>query len=90
MGEKYSHLSLSERRLIDYMRHYEDLSIREMARRLNRNHSTISREISREISRNSGCWCEQYYHNPAHWMAYKRLKERIVRDTQLNIDHPRY
>lgn len=54
MGNQYNHLDLSERRCIYYWRHYDDLSIREMARRLGRHHSTISREIKR----NSGCWCD--------------------------------
>jgi len=75
MGKQYSHLSLSERRLIYYWRHYDGLTIREMARRMKRSHSTISREIRR----NSGCWCDQYYHNPAQWMAEKRLKTRSSR-----------
>ena len=75
MGEQYSHLGLDERRLIYYWRHYDKLSIREMVHRLRRSHSTISREIRR----NSGCWCDQYYHNPAHWMAQRRLSNRASR-----------
>jgi len=75
MGSQYDHLDLSERRCIYYWRHYDNLSMREMARRLGRNHSTISREIKR----NSGCWCEQYYHNPADWLAKTRLRKRVSR-----------
>lgn len=75
MGNQYNHLDLSERRCIYYWRHYDDLSIREMARRLGRHHSTISREIKR----NSGCWCDQYYHNPAERAAKIRLSQRSRR-----------
>lgn len=75
MGEQYSHLDLSGRRCIYFWRHYDKLSIREMARRPDRSHSTISREIKR----NSGCWCDQYYHNPADWLAKRRLKKRSRR-----------
>lgn len=72
----YTHLCLSERREIYYLKHYKDCSIREIGRRLNRSHSTISRELKR----NSGCWCNQYYHNPAQWMARLRLRNRAIRE----------
>ena len=42
----YSHLSSQERNVITYLVLY-DLSLREIARRLNRHHTTISREIKR-------------------------------------------
>ncbi|MCK4469757.1 MAG: helix-turn-helix domain-containing protein [Desulfobacterales bacterium] len=42
----YSHLSSEERYVITYLVLY-DLSSREIARRLNRHHTTISREIKR-------------------------------------------
>ncbi len=42
----YSHLSSQERYVITYLVLY-DLSLREIARRLNRHHTTISREIKR-------------------------------------------
>ena len=56
------------------------LSIREIAKRLNRSHTTISRELKR----NSGCWCDQYYPNPAQFDANKRLSDRAKR-IALNI-----
>ena len=68
----YQHLRLHERRQIYYLRHYKSLGIREIARRLDRHHSTISRELKR----NSGCWCDQYYHNPAQRMADQRRLHR--------------
>jgi IS30 family transposase len=68
----YQHLRLHERRQIYYLRHYKSLGIREIARRLDRHHSTISRELKR----NSGCWCDQYYHNPAQRMADRRRLHR--------------
>lgn len=76
MGVKYSHLCLEERRCIYTWRHLkQNVTIREIARRLGRSHSTISREISR----NSGCWCDMYYHNPAHHFAKIRLRNRAKR-----------
>lgn len=77
MGVKYNHLSLLERTSLYYLRHYSRprLSIREIARRLNRSHSTISRELKR----NSDCWCNQYYHKPAQKMARIRLRNRAQR-----------
>lgn len=75
MKQKYKHLSWFERREIYYLRHYKSCSLREIARRLNRSHSTIIREVKR----NSGCWCDQYYHNPAHQLARIRLSQRARR-----------
>tara|TARA_Y100001001_G_C8005727_1_gene307927 strand:- start:182 stop:1174 length:993 start_codon:yes stop_codon:yes gene_type:complete len=69
----YQHLDIFERQKIYYLRHYKSLSLREIARRLNRSHSTISREIKR----NSGCWGNFYYHNPAQWAANKRRSQRL-------------
>ena len=74
MKGSYTHLCLSERREIYYLRHYKHCSIREIGRRLDRSHTTISREIKR----NSGCWCDQYYHNPAQWFAERRIGLRKV------------
>lgn len=68
----YHHLDINERRNIYYWRHYKGLSIREMARRLGRSHTTVSRELKRNI----GCWGDQYYHNPAQGMADRRRANR--------------
>ena len=48
MGQHYSHLNHQERTLIFWWKK-EKLSIREMARRLKRSHSTISRELRRNF-----------------------------------------
>ncbi|MBL4818061.1 MAG: IS30 family transposase [Deltaproteobacteria bacterium] len=46
MGQKYNHLNHSERTLIFWWKK-DKLSIREMARRMKRSHTTISRELRR-------------------------------------------
>ena len=80
MKGSYTHLCLSERREIYYLKHYKQCSVREIGRILKRSHSTISRELKR----NSGCWCDQYYHNPAQLMADVRLRNRAIRDPLKN------
>jgi IS30 family transposase len=45
----YSHLAEQKRYVISHL--HRTFSIREIARRLNRNHSTISRELKRAKSR---------------------------------------
>lgn len=46
MAKPYAHLELRERTLI-YWWLKEDLSLREIGKRLNRSHTTISRELKR-------------------------------------------
>lgn len=53
----YTHLALRDRYVIDHLVHY-GLSIREIARRLNRHHSSISRELQRNSSY-FGYWDER-------------------------------
>lgn len=73
MGEQYSHLDETERRLI---KQWSDngLPLREIGRRLNRSHTTISRELKRNL------WCGKYYYfHQAHLFYEKRLKARAQR-----------
>ncbi|MBQ3621928.1 helix-turn-helix domain-containing protein, partial [bacterium] len=44
---KYTHLSISERNLIQHFFNDEKLSISEIAKKINRSKSTISRELKR-------------------------------------------
>ena len=44
---EYTHLSLSERNLIQHFFNYENLSISEIAKKINRSKSTILRELKR-------------------------------------------
>ena len=48
MAKKYRHLDLTERTLISGWRN-EQLSLREIARRLKRSHASISRELRRNL-----------------------------------------
>ncbi|GJL66591.1 MAG: hypothetical protein NPIRA05_15620 [Nitrospirales bacterium] len=54
MGKHDSHFDHKERTLI-YWGRKEDLSFREMGRRLRRSHTSISRELKRNR------WCGQAY-----------------------------
>ena len=47
---EYAHLSQSERNLIQHFFNEENLSISEIAKKINRNKSTISRELKRNTS----------------------------------------
>ena len=47
---EYAHLSQSERNLIQHFFYEENLSISEIAKKINRNKSTISRELKRNTS----------------------------------------
>jgi len=83
MAKSYSHLDHRERTLIYWWRK-EDLSLREIARRLRRSHTSISRELRRNL------WCGQHYYprgaqmlyvNRVHQRAKRyRLKSKPVRD----------
>jgi len=72
----YTHISHFERGRIFQWLHYEKLSIREIARRLNRSHSTISREVRRNVHR---VYLHLYYPNVAQSKAEYRLKTRAQR-----------
>ena len=83
MPKRYSHLDLKERTLIYWWRK-EHLSRREIARRLQRSHASISRELRRNR------WCGRHYYPRGAQMLYDdrvhrrakryRLKSKQVRD----------
>ncbi len=75
MKDSYKHLTLTERNHIYYWHHYDKLSNREIGKRLRRSHTTIGRELKRNI----GCWCDQYYHNPAQHFTKTRQRNKAVR-----------
>ncbi|KZN50871.1 IS30 family transposase [Pseudoalteromonas luteoviolacea] len=77
MGQKYSHLSHTERKLIFNWFHYQDKTIREIARLLERSHSTISRELKRNIY---NYYVPTYYPNPAQDMYKARMSKRAKRE----------
>ena len=73
MGAHYSHLDKRERTLLKTW-HGQGLGIREMGRRLNRHHSTISRELRRNL------WCGKYYYITGAEQIYaERLRRRSQR-----------
>jgi len=74
MGQCYSHLNHSERTLIYWWRK-NNLSIREIGRRLKRDHSTISRELQRNL------WFRNpdYFPRGAQQLYEWRLKRRARR-----------
>jgi len=74
MEQSYKHFDHKERTLIYWWRK-EHLSLREMARRLRRSHTSISRELRRNL------WCGQhYYPRGAQLIAQGRLQQRAKRD----------
>jgi len=74
MGQHYSHLSHQERTLIFYWKK-DKISLREMARRLRRSHTTVSRELRRNL------WPSSYGYIPrgAQMMYQWRLEQRAKR-----------
>lgn len=76
MDSSYVHLGLFERQRIFTWRHYEKKSIREIGRLLNRSHTTISRELRRNISTQ---YVPTYYPHPAHHSYRKRMQNRARR-----------
>lgn len=66
----YQHLSEKERYVISHLQH--SFSIREIARRLGRHHSTISREFKRAKARHP--WTT-YYYDWAHPLALERCQK---------------
>ena len=74
MAKRYRHLDLTERTLIFGWRH-EQLSLREIARRLKRSHASISRELRRNL------WSGGPYWPPgAQILARARLQNRAYRE----------
>jgi IS30 family transposase len=74
MPKRYKHLDLTERTLISGWRD-EQLSLREIARRLKRNHASISRELRRNL------WGgHQYWPRGAQILAFARLQNRASRE----------
>jgi len=73
MTESYSHLDKTERTLIkDWIN--QGISLREIGRRLNRSHTTISRELRRNL------WCGKHYYIRSAQEFYEyRLKNRAQR-----------
>ena len=63
----YRHLTSQERYVISHLRGM--FSIREIARRLNRHHSTISRELQRAKERHS---CTVYWYDWTHPLAMEK------------------
>ena len=82
MPKRYQHLNLTERTLIAGWRH-EQLSLREIARRLQRSHTSISRELRRNP------WSGGPYWPPgAQILARARLQNRAARE-RLKSKHVR-
>ncbi len=76
MSECYKHLNDHERKLIYNWFHIKKDSCRTIAKRLSRHHTTISREIKRNINKSH---VPTYHGNVAHHMAKIRLMRRSQR-----------
>jgi IS30 family transposase len=76
MNKTYTHISNFERGRIFEWRHYKKLSIREIANRLNRHHTSISRELKRNTHWQ---YSPIYYPNIAQRIAEYRLSKRVRR-----------
>jgi len=76
MGLRYSHLSQFERQLMFVWYHYEKRSQREIGKLLRRSHSTIGRELKRNIQMK---YVPTWYPNPGHKKYKLRIKERGIR-----------
>ncbi len=74
MEQCYRHFDHKERTLIYWWRK-EQLSLREIARRLRRSHASISRELRRNR------WCgQQYFPREAQILSASRIRRRAQRD----------
>ena len=80
MGKHYSHLSDWERKRMFVWFHYDKKSIREIGRLLERSHTTISRELKRNISNSKRAFPRHYvdtwYPNPANIYYKSRIRNR--------------
>jgi len=74
----YQHFTAKERHTLMYLLHWK-LSYREIARRLGRHHTTISREVKRNGRRIASYWDE-----PAHGRAVARRQQPRHRRKQTN------
>ncbi len=73
MATHYTHIDKTERTLIKDW-HNRGISQREIGRRLNRSHTTIGRELRRNL------WCgHHYYIRGAQEIYERRLKSRAQR-----------
>ena len=74
MEQCYRHFDHKERTLIYWWRK-EQLSLREIGRRLRRSHTSVSRELRRNR------WCgKEYFPRGAQILAVSRLQRRAKRD----------
>ncbi|MGB0911202.1 MAG: helix-turn-helix domain-containing protein [Nitrospirales bacterium] len=74
MGQQYCHLTHTERTLMYWWRK-EQLPHREIGRRLGRSHSSINRELRRNL------WCQKpYFTSGAQRLADARLRRRAKRE----------
>ena len=78
---RYSHLTIEERKSIAQF-HYQELTIREIARRLGRSPSTISRELKRNAWHPASDVSQ--YHPQVAQMAYKERRKACVRKCVLD------
>ncbi|MGB0911841.1 MAG: transposase [Nitrospirales bacterium] len=74
MEKQYRHLDHKERTLIYWWRN-EQLTLREIGRRLRRSHTSISRELKRNAWRG-----KPYFSRGAQQLAACRLRHRATRD----------
>ena len=72
----YHHLNQNERNLIQYLFNIEQISISKIARRLNKNKSTIARELKRN------CFNGFYDAEIAHKKAFNRHRNKYFFNTQ--------
>ena len=72
----YHHLDQNERNLIQYLFNVEQISISKIARRLNKNKSTIARELKRN------CFNGFYDAEIAHKKAFNRHRNKYFFNTQ--------
>jgi IS30 family transposase len=87
MGQQYTHLSLFERQRLFEWYHREKRSIREIGRLLGRSHSTISREIRRNMS---NYYVPTYYPNVAHRYYQVKVRKRVKRPRLKTIEMQRH